>query len=402
MRCVECGAETADPVAPCARCGAPVVGHLSVIADPAAGAVGGAAAMATVASAAGQALPEPYVPGRGDEIPARIRRVRRGYLWMAGGAVLGAWALVQACGYFDNLNGSFPVGWAFAAIALCVLAAILVVPPIRLSGLLGRPSDESTATVAACGRGGRMLMLDAPCDGYPSRLKIRLAWWAEPEMLPPGQSVSFYGPPGGGGRVLVSSSAQGRAFTGIGRRQPGTLVGEQAVQGAPPEPGGQRAGWRCLRWGPPVLASLGLVVAVAATVIVAVPYLTGHRTVDQLRAGDCLTGSNLGLSTDSTWPDWVAAVPCTDQHLAEVFFAGNAWPQSAAYPGDKAISDQGPARCATEFKRYAGIDWLDSKFFMIWIPPTGGDDWASGDRSLVCVSYQPGVPMNYSIKRSNR
>ena len=78
MRCVECGAETADPVAPCARCGAPVVGHLSVIADPAAGAVGGAAAMATVASAAGQALPEPYVPGRGDKMPARIRRVRRG------------------------------------------------------------------------------------------------------------------------------------------------------------------------------------------------------------------------------------------------------------------------------------------------------------------------------------
>jgi Septum formation len=240
-------------------------------------------------------------------------------------------------------------------------------------------------------------MLDAPCDGYPSRLKIRLAWWAEPEMLPPGQSVSFYGQRGGEGRVLVSSSAPGRAFTGIGRRQP-----DSPVQSAPPQPGGQRAGWRCLRWGPPVLASLGFVVAVGATVIVAVPYLTGHRTVDQLRAGDCLTGSNLGLGAGGTWPEWVAAVPCTDQHLAEVFFAGNAWPQSAAYPGDKAISDQGLARCATEFKRYDGIDYLDSTFTIDRVSPAGGDDWASGDRLLVCMADQTGISVNYSIKQSNR
>ena len=97
-------------------------------------------------------------------------------------------------------------------------------------------------------------------------------------MLPSGQSVRLYGRRGGAGRVLVSSSAPGSAFTGIGRRQSGLPVGAQAVQGAPPQRGGQRAGWRCLRWGPPVLASLGFVVAVAATLIGSVPYLTGHRT----------------------------------------------------------------------------------------------------------------------------
>jgi hypothetical protein len=322
---------------------------------------------------------------------------------MAGGAIFGGYALVAVGGYFENLNGWYPTRWLFAAIALWVLAAILLVPPIRLSLFLGRPSDASEATVAACLRGGRLLVLDAPWDGYPSRLDVRLAWWAEPELLPPGQAVKYYGRPGGTGRVLVSGSAQGRAFTGIGRRRPAPPAGQRAVQGARPQPGGPQARRGYLRWGPPVLASLGFTVAVVATVIATVPSLTGHRTVDQLRAGDCLTGSNLGLGTGSTWPNWVAAVPCTDQHLAEVFFAGNAWPQSlTAYPGDNATSDQGLARCATEFRRYDGIDFLDSKFTIDRVSPAGGDDWASGDRLLVCMAYQPGVPVNYSIKRSGR
>jgi hypothetical protein len=89
--------------------------------------------------------------------------------------------------------------------------------------------------------------------------------------------------------------------------------------------------------------------------------------------------------------------------MAEVFFAGNAWPQSlTTYPGDGAILYQGLARCVTEFRTYDGIDILDSRFSFDRVSPYGGDDWASGDRLLVCMAYQPGGPVNYSIKRSNR
>jgi hypothetical protein len=129
---------------------------------------------------------------------------------------------------------------------------------------------------------------------------------------------------------------------------------------------------------------------------------TSQLTVDQLRPGNCLTGSNLGLGTGSPWPDLVAAVPCTHRHLAEVFFAGNAWPQSlTTYPGDNAINNQAYNSCFTKFTGYDGIAQPASNFSIDEIAPSGGSDWASGDRLLVCLAYE-GIPVNYSIKGSHR
>src|SRR5262249_36090604 len=159
----------------------------------------------------------------------------------------------------------------------------------------------------------------------------------------------------GQGRVLVSSSARGSAFVGIGRR-PVLSAGGSGVQDAPPQPGGQRAGRRSLAWAPLGIAAVSFVAALAATIIASGPSATDGLTVDQLQPGDCLTGSNLGLGSGSTWPDFVTAVPCTKQYLAEVFFAGNVWPQSRADPGDNAISDQVYSRCLTAFSAYDGID----------------------------------------------
>jgi DivIVA domain-containing protein len=425
--CLECGAESAASVQACARCGAPVADQRSVAADRAAGAVSdpaswagpadsvagvassegaGRAAAATV-NAAGETPPGPYVPGRGAEIPARIRRVRLGYAWMACGAVFAGWALVEVGAYFFDLNdNSSPGAWCvIAGLTLWMLAPIWVLLHILLSRFLRRPAEASGATVVACGRGGRMLVLDAPRDGYPSRLIVRLAWWDKPELLPPGQSVTVYGQPGGQGRVLVSSPAQGSAFVGIGRR-PVPSAGGPAVQDAPPQPVGQRAGRRYLVWAPAGIAAVSFVAAVAATVIASGPSGTDGLTVDQLMAGDCLTGSNLGLDTGNPWPDTVTAVPCTQRHLAEVFFAGNVWPQSMAYPGDNKVDNQADARCDAEFVKYDGTDNSASAFTFTAVVPIPADNWASGDRKLVCVAwestygYPSGVLVNYSIKGS--
>jgi hypothetical protein len=127
------------------------------------------------------------------------------------------------------------------------------------------------------------------------------------------------------------------------------------MQDAPPQLDGWRAGRRYLRWAPLGIAGVSFAAAVAATLIASVPSATDQLTVDQLVAGDCLTGSNLGLGTNSRWPDTVAALPCTQPHIAEVFFAGNVWPQSAAYPGNNAISEQAQARCDSAFQAYDGI-----------------------------------------------
>jgi DivIVA domain-containing protein len=411
IRCLECGAESAGATEICARCGAPVAGPESA-AGPAAGAVGTSAAQAASAAtgwAARQTVQESYVPGRGGKVPPGTRRVLRGYSWMAWGAVFAGWALFMAGGYFYNLDNTSDPRYVYAGIASVVLAAILFGRHVRWSLFLKRPRDACSAAVAACRHGGRALMLDAPDDGYLSGLEVRLPWWAEPEMLLPGESVRFYGRPGGKGRLLVSSSARGRAFAGTGRRRPAPRLGGDAAQDVPHPPGAQRTGRRYLRWGPQVIAGLCFVAAVTATLIAMVPPLTGHLGARQFRPGDCLTGSGLGLDSGGPWPYMVAAVPCTDPHLAEVFFAGNAWPGSlTAYPGNNAIADQGWARCLTAFSAYDGVDISGSAFSISYSAPYGGDDWGSGNRWLVCLAYDPtrqnpgGSLVAYSIKGSNR
>jgi DivIVA domain-containing protein len=425
IRCLECGAESAEAARVCARCGAPIDDQRPVAAGRSAGAVSdpaswagpadpaavvagseGAAQAAATAYAIGQTSPGPYVPGRGDKVPARLRRVPRGYSWMAWGAVFCGWALLGVGGYFQELSSPSDRWYFLACIAPGVLAAVLFSQHIRWSLFFRRPGLASSATVAACQHGGRMLMLDAPCDGYPSDLEVRLAWWAEPERLLPGEKVTFCGRRDSAGKLLVTSSAPDGAFVGTGRRRPSRLTGEEAPQDVSHRSGGQRAGRRYLRWGPLAIFGLGLVAAVVATLIGTVPALTGQLSLGQLRPGDCLTGSNLGLGTGSDWP-WVTAVPCTSQHLGEVFFAGNAWPQSMAYPGDSKVGNQADARCNAEFVKYGTANSV-SAFTYTPIIPGPADDWASGDRWLVCVAYEStsqypgGAPVAYSIKGSQQ
>jgi hypothetical protein len=164
------------------------------------------------------------------------------------------------------------------------------------------------------------------------------------------------------------------------------------------------------------VAGVGVVILLGLIALIAV---TGGRnssassanqlTWDQLRPGDCLAGSNVGLGTGRTWPDYVTRVTCTQRHEAEVFFAGNVWPQSLAYPGAKAIDDRGDGRCEAAFAAYDGTDWTASAFTFVPILDDDSSDWASGDRSLECVAYAPsssgpsgGTPVNYSIKGSDR
>lgn len=186
---------------------------------------------------------------------------------------------------------------------------------------------------------------------------------------------------------------------------PGESVHRQTA-GQGPGPSSRRNAW--------INAGLGLVL-LASTVVLAASISAdrpsspaNQATEDQLRSGDCLTGSNLGLDTNSPWPDSVTVVPCTKQHVAEVFFSGNAWPQSQAYPGDNAVDNQADDRCNTAFTAYDGTTSDNSVFTYDTVDPGPADDWASGDRWLVCIAYDStsqypgGAPVDYSIKDSNR
>lgn len=157
---------------------------------------------------------------------------------------------------------------------------------------------------------------------------------------------------------------------------------------------------------------VGVLAALAALIAVIVARhssSSGNQlTWDQLRPGDCLAGSNMGLGKSTPWPDEVTRVACTQPHEAEVFFAGDNWPQSKAYPGDSAVSSQAADRCDAVFAAYDGIESGQSVFWIATIVP-GSANWDSGDRSLECVAYKPsssgpsgGTPVDYSIKGSKK
>ena len=76
---------------------------------------------------------------------------------------------------------------------------------------------------------------------------------------------------------------------------------------------------------------------------------TDQLTIYQLRAGDCLQGSGQTLANFNQLNGPFTVAPCTQPHTDEVFFAGNAWPRSLAYPGDQAVYDDGLARCIMAF-----------------------------------------------------
>jgi hypothetical protein len=126
-------------------------------------------------------------------------------------------------------------------------------------------------------------------------------------------------------------------------------------------------------------------------------------TYPELQAGDCLQGPGLNLGTSDPWPDYFNVVSCTQQHIAEVFFADNAWPSSRAYPGDNELASQADARCKIAFHTYDGIYNSQSVFSYDYASPDS-ISWADGDRWVVCIAYRypGGAPVNYSIKGSRQ
>ena len=93
------------------------------------------------------------------------------------------------------------------------------------------------------------------------------------------------------------------------------------------------------------------------------------------------------LNTTDPWPKLTLAVPCSQPHTAEVFFAdNNFWPQHSSFPGNGAISKDGNAACNNAFRSYVGIAYSKSIYTWTNIIPDAST-WPTGDRALHCVAY---------------
>lgn len=128
--------------------------------------------------------------------------------------------------------------------------------------------------------------------------------------------------------------------------------------------------------------------------------------IRQLRPGDCLQGPP-GVNTARWWPHVVMAVPCTQKHLAEVyFFSAHYWPKAMAFPGRATMVRQAKTECRKEFQSYDGDPSAVSLYSFRDISPWDRVNWSFGDRLLLCTAYYwadtypRGVPLYASIKGS--
>ena len=134
----------------------------------------------------------------------------------------------------------------------------------------------------------------------------------------------------------------------------------------------------------------------------------GNLQLAQLQVGDCLTGANLNLNLSTPWPKLSEAVPCSQGHTAEVFYANNYyWPKIGSYPGDATIKKDATAECDSAFQSYVGIAYSQSQYTWTDIVPDAST-WPDGDRGLHCVAYyaptgQPaGATVTGSIKGTGK
>jgi hypothetical protein len=130
----------------------------------------------------------------------------------------------------------------------------------------------------------------------------------------------------------------------------------------------------------------------AIVIVLVVGYLTTARrgdegtiesggtvNVDELRTGDCFNSDEEEISD-------VDGVPCDEPHAYQVFAIVTH--DAATYPTDDEMSEVFRTKCVPPFETFVGADYDSSEIFGQMITPSE-DSWADGDRSFVCVLYEP-------------
>ncbi|HET9969972.1 MAG TPA: septum formation family protein, partial [Streptosporangiaceae bacterium] len=245
-----------------------------------------------------------------------------------------------------------------------------------------------------------------PGQQYPEPQGYRTGQGSPADPVAPGYGGQQGGQQGGG--------------SWWGGQQPGSQA-PMPGQGMPAAeqwygPGAVRSGQRKRpKWIAPVAAAAAIVVIVVALVVALSPgsskngaasgssasqsqsapsspsaapvRTTGELTLAQFQAGDCLTGANLQLNKPTPWPKLSQAVPCTEGHTAEVFYANvNHWSKNTPFPGADGVRKNATAACNSAFASYVGIAYSKSVYTWTDIVPDASS-WPNGDRALRCVAY---------------
>lgn len=137
----------------------------------------------------------------------------------------------------------------------------------------------------------------------------------------------------------------------------------------------------------------------AAVVLVALAagLVAGCETVGPaaLHVGDCLDRPDVVGDFGELRPK-----ACDAPHGAEVFFVGDL-PASTAYPDPDAVTTFVSDTCIPAYEAYTGVDLMTQDDMDVgWLPPSE-DEWAAGNRRLVCYAtpYEEGRETTGSIRR---
>jgi hypothetical protein len=132
------------------------------------------------------------------------------------------------------------------------------------------------------------------------------------------------------------------------------------------------------------LAIAALVISTAWIAIITAVISYGISTQGKsVQAADLNTGDCVKDSYDDDLPTWVKRVRCDRPHYGEVF-AVLTQPDGTPYPGDQPAMARGEA-CGSKFVDYAPNSPEGPVFGIAVAYPTA-QDWANGDRSVVCVA----------------
>ena len=121
----------------------------------------------------------------------------------------------------------------------------------------------------------------------------------------------------------------------------------------------------------------------------------GALSTGSLVAGDCFGDTNLGGAVSS-----VAAIPCDDPHVYEVFYDFSL--PAGDYPSDAEFEEATYAECDPAFEDFIGLPYDESKWEYFFYTPTEEGWVAYDDRQVACVIGTEGVRVSGSAAGSQR
>jgi hypothetical protein len=122
----------------------------------------------------------------------------------------------------------------------------------------------------------------------------------------------------------------------------------------------------------------------------------GELGVFSFKIGDCVNGIPEG---DEFVLDKATGVPCSQPHQIEVYAENFTEDSSETMP--ESFSRDGDEYCYTEFNRFVGLSYDESKLDYIVLQPTQ-ESWDNGDREISCLIIDPEGDVTGSLQGTQR